>query len=404
MDVRQKKVLTCLRTERFDASALNQTVASKQISSLPKSFYVHNQTNLLKSTKAAYLNPDKQQLSLKPPFNGKKLLVPVSAAAATSKKINQQILVVSTPGGGARLATATSPNANRPALGKSPLVNSNSYSAGSAGSSLLHPSSSINKTKQYNNFTITNTTKAITTPLSNSLSLSNSRIVANDKTVTAASNSLLPAGLTSNAASVKRKMQGAPPTGRPPQQVLPLISKVELPKVDEAKLKEQFMLRLGLVTKQALSEIQNKKSERKRRTTANPQFSTAAITAKRIEAQENAAKKAIKKREREGNLLNSNNPSNKRAFLSSTRGNSKAVNSGKPERKAPKSSSGKQLSQNSNEIKISRNCFVCDEVCDSDLDEIMFCGDCHCLFHVSLWRLLRSFGCLRRFSKLRNYA
>lgn len=303
--------------------------------------------------------------------------MPVSAAAATSKKINQQILVVSTPGGGARLATTTSPNANRPALGKSPLVNSNGYSTSSAGSSLLHPSS--NKSKQYNNFTITNTTKAITTPLSNSLSLTNSRIIANDKTVTAASNSLLPS--TGNA--VKRKLQSAPATGRSSAgQALPPISKIELPKVDEAKLKEQFMLKLGLVTKQALNEIQNKKSERKRRTTANPQFSTAAITAKRIEAQENAAKKAIKKREREGNLLNSNNPPNKRTFLSNTRGN-KAVNSGKPERKAPKGATGKQLSQNSNEIKISRNCFVCDEVCDSDLDEIMFCGDCHCLFHVS---------------------
>ena len=364
LNARQKVVLTSLRNERLNASSLNQTTPSKQISSLPKSYY---QANLLKPAKATYLSPEKQ--SLRPPFNGKKMLIPVSAAAATSKKINQQILVVSTPGGGARLATTTSPNANRPTVTKSSLVNSNGYAASSAGNSLLHPSTSITKTKQFNNFTITNTTKAITTPFSNSLSLKNSRIIPNDK---ASTNSLLPTGV-----AVKRKILGAAPTGR--QADLPPISKLELSKVDETKLKDQFMFKLGLVTKQALSEILNKKSERKRRTTANPQFSTAAITAKRIEAQENAAKKAIKKREREDNLLNINGSSNKRAFLNVNSRTNKAVS--KPERKTPKTS--KPLSQNSNEIKISRNCFVCDEVCDSDLDEIMFCGDCHCLFHVS---------------------
>lgn len=396
LNARQKVVLTSLRNERLNASSLNQTVPSKQISSLPKSFYVQNQTNLLKPTKGAYLSPEKQQL-LRPPFNGKKMLIPVSAAAATSKKINQQILVVSTPGGGARLAAATSPTGNRPALAKSSLVNSNGFSTSSAGNSLLHPSSSIAKSKQYNNFTITNTTKAITTPLSNSLSLKNSRIIPNDKTTAAAAastNSLLPA---SNAGAMKRKMPGGLPSVRPQEQQP--VSRMDN-KIDETKLKEQFMLKLGLVTKQALSEIQNKKSERKRRTTANPQFSTAAITAKRIEAQENAAKKAIKKREREDNLLNSNT-SNKRAFLNANSRTNKAISGGKPERKAPKSGTGKQLSQNSNEIKISRNCFVCDEVCDSDLDEIMFCGDCHCLFHVSL---VATFVCCYKRTAVTNLA
>ena len=324
--------------------------------------------------------------------NGKKLLIPVSAAAATSKKTNQQILVVPTPGGGARLATTTTSASRSTRLPnfKSSLDNRFNAVSSSLGNSLLH-SSTINKTTQFNNFTITNTTKPITTSLTNNLSLKNSRIINNGEKSIA--NSLLPAELTST--SIKRKLQSIE---KLPQLVNNKQQHQE-PKIDETKVKEEFLYKLGLVTKQALSEIQNKKSERKRRTTANPQFSTAAITAKRIEAQENAAKRAIKRREREDNLLNSS--SNKRTFLNSNRG--KAVNNnGKQQqqqqlqdRKAataaavPKLSSNhkqQQLSQsnsNSNEIKISRNCFVCDEVCDSDLDEIMFCEDCHCLFHVT---------------------
>jgi len=48
----------------------------------------------------------------------------------------------------------------------------------------------------------------------------------------------------------------------------------------------------GLVTKEALTELQSRKCERKRRTTANPQFSSAALEAKRISKLEIAERKA----------------------------------------------------------------------------------------------------------------
>ncbi|XP_076328786.1 PHD finger protein 21A-like [Tachypleus tridentatus] len=52
----------------------------------------------------------------------------------------------------------------------------------------------------------------------------------------------------------------------------------------EQQKKSNFMAALGLMTKDALSELQNKKLERKRRTTANPQFSNAALEEKRKNA------------------------------------------------------------------------------------------------------------------------
>ncbi|XP_076370045.1 PHD finger protein 21A-like isoform X2 [Tachypleus tridentatus] len=52
----------------------------------------------------------------------------------------------------------------------------------------------------------------------------------------------------------------------------------------EEQKKADFMSALGLVTKDTLSELQNKKVERKRRTTANPQFSNAALEEKRRNA------------------------------------------------------------------------------------------------------------------------
>lgn len=49
-------------------------------------------------------------------------------------------------------------------------------------------------------------------------------------------------------------------------------------KIDQKK--KDFMLALGLVTKDSLIEYKNKRMERKRRTTANPQFSNAALEEK----------------------------------------------------------------------------------------------------------------------------
>lgn len=64
-------------------------------------------------------------------------------------------------------------------------------------------------------------------------------------------------------------------------------------------------LSLGLVTKETLSELQSRKGERKRRTTANPQFSSAALEAKRITKLELAERKA--KRRLLTNITNNNN-------------------------------------------------------------------------------------------------
>ncbi|XP_053206618.1 probable serine/threonine-protein kinase MARK-A, partial [Panonychus citri] len=86
-----------------------------------------------------------------------------------------------------------------------------------------------------------------------------------------------------------------------------LKSKQEEEKIPEWKRKEDFFAALGLVTKQTLKEIQNKKCERKRRTTANPQFSNAAIEAKRINAMEVAAKRA-KRREMAASERNASAP------------------------------------------------------------------------------------------------
>lgn len=44
--------------------------------------------------------------------------------------------------------------------------------------------------------------------------------------------------------------------------------------------KKEFIAALGLVTRDSLSDIKSKKMERKRRSTANPQFSNAALEEK----------------------------------------------------------------------------------------------------------------------------
>jgi hypothetical protein len=73
------------------------------------------------------------------------------------------------------------------------------------------------------------------------------------------------------------------------------------------------ILTKGLVTKEALTELQSRKCERKRRTTANPQFSSAALEAKRISKLEIAERKASKRR-----LLISGNGDNSVANTKST--------------------------------------------------------------------------------------
>lgn len=383
---RQKVVLNDLRKERLNASNLESSVFKQvnfQSTGANKQFLMQNQPKLLRKP---FLNAqqDKQQIKS---FTGQKLLLP-----------NEQMYVISTPGGGARLVT-TSSNPSRSTLTKSFTAtdkSNNGFTNTTSANSLLNNNiSSANKTTQYNNFTITNTTKPLTaTTLTTSLNLQNSK-VSNDK-----ANHLLPVELLTNSNLNKRKSAIQPLVDKHDQQQsikqIPGIQEQqpEPPKIDEAKAKEEYFASLGLVTKKALSEIQNKKSERKRRTTANPQFSSAAIEAKRISALETAAKKAKKRELAASNqnnkiLNNQQQQGNKRVFLNSNRG--KAV--GKPDNKRSgynNNNNNKVLNnkQSNNQtlnsgIKISPNCFVCEEVCDSDYDAIMFCTDCQCLFHAT---------------------
>lgn len=63
-------------------------------------------------------------------------------------------------------------------------------------------------------------------------------------------------------------------------------SPVPVPKVaKEDHRKLQLMSALGLMTREALRELQHRRGERKRRTTANPHFSSAALEEKRRNAQ-----------------------------------------------------------------------------------------------------------------------
>ena len=128
--------------------------------------------------------------------------------------------------------------------------------------------------------------------------------------------------------------------------------------------KEHFLLALGLVTKAALSELQNRKYTRKRRTTANPHFSNAAIEAKRINQMENAARRA-KKRE---------------MVALRTRQASARKEEPVAEPQAPKTATGKKL-LNGTGPKVSLDCVLCNDKCDADPDSVMFCVDCRCLFH-----------------------
>jgi hypothetical protein len=80
----------------------------------------------------------------------------------------------------------------------------------------------------------------------------------------------------------------------------------------------------GLLTKETLSELQNRKCERKRRTTANPQFSSAALEAKRITKLELAERKA-KRRLLITNNNSDNNTNNNTNTNSTTTQNSKTT-------------------------------------------------------------------------------
>lgn len=170
--------------------------------------------------------------------------------------------------------------------------------------------------------------------------------------------------------------------------------------------KEQFLRGLGLVTKEALSELQNKKSVRKRRTTANPHFSHEAIEAKRItqlEAKAIKAKRrelmktryalkadAAKRRQtvssvdddpgerRPGKRLSTDSKEKEKAYGSSRVATGRATNSS-----VLQSRSNRLTAITERPSAISKECAICSEMCDCDLEPIMFCFHCYIFFHIT---------------------
>ncbi|CAG2165070.1 unnamed protein product [Oppiella nova] len=187
--------------------------------------------------------------------------------------------------------------------------------------------------------------------------------------------------------------------------------------------KDLFMMSLGLVTKESLAELQSRKCERKRRTTANPQFSSAALEAKRITKLEIAERKAKRRLLNNGDTGSSHTGSATNPHITPpaagphmpalNKTNTQTVNNNATN---PKSIGVEQqeispgmcclsshlwttclspivaeLSYCDNDClyivttigkQLSANCFVCEELCECDCDSILFCKPCKTLFHA----------------------
>jgi hypothetical protein len=158
--------------------------------------------------------------------------------------------------------------------------------------------------------------------------------------------------------------------------------------VTEEMRKEDFLLPLGLITMKALSELQNKKSVRKRRTTANPHFSNAAIEAKRINQMELAARKAKRKQEtrtRYSLTVRRHNNDHQSQHHHNKFGGSAADQI--HTQSSQLSPFCKLLSQTNKE------CAVCKELCEPDeVEVIIFCTNCPCLFHATCVVNLQDFA------------
>lgn len=347
----------------------------------------------------------------------------VTAASATDKRQkHRQILVVPTPGGGARLAAIGRPLTLLRPTGRQQQSKSNKSSLSSGTKSpcelIMSRGRGIRGLSRSNS--------NVETRHKNSKNLKNN---TTDPAQLLRQHQLQQMQLRDNYLKMKREEESIP----------------------EWKRKEDFFAALGLVTKTALKEIQNKKSERKRRTTANPQFSNAAIEAKRITAMEVAAKRA---RRREMAAAGDKNPpshNNNRIPImpqqTSLRSTIRPL-SNQPSITSPmvSSSSHRQLlaptntlldkcrhpimpkiktrnqfstsrtpfnsnqsssprgtlptssvSSNSNPSsqatfvyknmvvwsKIILKCADCSEECDPDVDAVVFCKDCRCYFHAT---------------------
>lgn len=158
----------------------------------------------------------------------------------------------------------------------------------------------------------------------------------------------------------------------------------------EEKRKEQYLSVLGLVTKSAMLEIQSKRSGRKRRSTANPKFSTAAIEAKRAVAIEVAIERTKKRAAKEARVQQRKRP----ALLTPNIRTQSQL-------REPKQSNVVLADNESQAIVPQRRrslmnpqpkrmhppllstCHVCAEECKPELDIVIFCEECRFFFHAT---------------------
>jgi len=167
-----------------------------------------------------------------------------------------------------------------------------------------------------------------------------------------------------------------------------------------------FLYGLRLVTKEQFLEMKTRKSGRKRRTTANPQFTNAAIEAKRITALEKAAKKAKRRslitEGGGGGSLAAQRESRRTSTASSVAQRNASSRTTSPAMMVNNDHVIKEEIGTRKELKDGRprlnhvimvtstsdlpvsstnNCHVCCESCDYIGEVILFCRNCHTLFH-----------------------
>lgn len=335
-----------------------------------------------------------QLLAVKTISGQTRILVPVSATLASnmSKQISttspssqhQQILVVPTPGGGQRLVTSSVPGFTTSLLRNSnQRLNTEGMTRHTlAPKSLLTASTAVAASSMSHHRLLDNNNN-------------NNSIFSSNRT-TGSSVSAQPPPLTSFTAPPPPPLSSGGLVTRQQQQARLQHKQQQLQAereaasstpVTEERRKEHFLAALGLVTKAALSEIQNKKGERKRRTTANPQFSNAAIEAKRISALETAAKRQRRKEalaarqtlEEPERMSSRVNPTLKRAQQR------QLINDvvKPPPAKIPKKSPPPPKPTLAPLPKCSPDCAECDELCEPHLDVVIICRDCRVIFHAT---------------------
>lgn len=165
--------------------------------------------------------------------------------------------------------------------------------------------------------------------------------------------------------------------------------------VTEDMRKEGFLSGLGLVTNAALKELQNKKSVRKRRSTANPQYSNTTMEAKKANQMAIAANKLQNKELMKtryslkvdaGQRRHQRIKDEEQEEEKSIKADKKSKSSHEKTKHKPSKALISSNTVNSVSVKetaIEKACCFCSEDCDTETDAIMFCPACRVLFHMT---------------------